>query len=135
MLKEIKDFLSKGNLIDIAVGLVMAVGFGTVVSAFVDGLFMPIIGQIFSVGDFNDAKIVLSPEVVDTAGVVTTPESALMYGTFIGAIINFLIISMAMFMLIKGMNSMKKKEVEAAPAPAGPTQEELLSQIRDLLKK
>ncbi|MBK9733953.1 MAG: large conductance mechanosensitive channel protein MscL [Saprospiraceae bacterium] len=133
MLKEFKDFAMKGNLIDIAIGLVMATAFGGITSAFVDGIFMPIFGQIFQLGDLSTAKFILSPAVVDAAGVITTPESAILYGTLIGTILNFLIVAFVMFMLIKAMNASKK--AEPAPAPAGPTQEELLTQIRDLLKK
>jgi large conductance mechanosensitive channel len=133
MLKEFKDFAFKGNLLDVALGLVMATAFGKITSAFVDGVFMPIFGQIFQLGDLSTAKMVLSPAVVDAAGVVTTPESAILYGSLIGTILNFLIVSFVMFFIIKGMNATKKPE--PAPAPAGPTQEELLTQIRDLLKK
>lgn len=132
MLQEFKNFAMRGGLIDIAVGLVMAVAFGGVVSSFVDGLFMPLVGKVFQIGDLSSAKIVLSSEVVDEIGTVVTPESAIMYGSFIGAIINFIIVAFVMFMIIKAVNSMKKKE-EAAPA--GPSQEDLLSEIRDLLKK
>jgi large conductance mechanosensitive channel len=133
MLKEFKDFAMKGNLIDMAVGLVMAVAFGAVTSAFVNGIFMPLVGQIFQVGDLSAAKIVLSPAVLGADGAVATPESAILYGTFVGAIINFIIIAFVMFMIIKGINATKKTEAPAPPA--GPTQEELLTQIRDLLKK
>ena len=128
-----KEFALKGNLIDVAVGLVMAVAFGAVVSAFVDGMFMPLVGKIFQIGDLSEAKIILSQAVVDADGNITTPESAIKYGTFISAIINFIIVALVMFSIIKGMNATKKEEAPAAPA--GPTQEELLAEIRDLLKK
>ncbi len=133
MLKEFKDFAFKGNLLDVAIGLVLATAFGKITTAFVDGVFMPIFGQIFQLGDLSKAKLVLSPEVQDAAGVVTTPESAILYGSLVGTVLNFLIITFVMFFIIKGMNAAKKPE--PAPAPAGPTQEELLTQIRDLLKK
>ncbi|MBK8547809.1 MAG: large conductance mechanosensitive channel protein MscL [Saprospiraceae bacterium] len=133
MLKEFKEFAFKGNLLDVAIGLVLATAFGKITSAFVDGVFMPIFGQIFQLGDLSTAKFVLSPAVTDTAGVVTTPESAILYGSLIGTVLNFLIITVVMFLIIKGMNAAKKPE--PAPVPAGPTQEELLTQIRDLLKK
>ncbi len=133
MLKEFKEFALKGNLIDMAVGLVMGAAFGTVTAAFIDGMFMPIIGQIFQVGDFAQAKMVLSPAVTDATGKVTTPESAILYGKFIGAVLNFLIVAFVMFMVVKAMNKMKKEEA-AAPAPP-PAQEVLLTEIRDLLKK
>lgn len=133
MFKEFKDFAMRGGLIDIAVGLVMAAAFGAIVSAFVDGVFMPIVGQIFNVGDLSAAKVVLSPAVVDAEGAVVTAESAIMYGKFVGAILNFIIVAFIMFLIVKGVNATKK--AEEAAAPAGPTQEELLAQIRDLLKK
>lgn len=133
MLKEFKDFALKGNLLDVAIGLVMATAFGKITSAFVDGIFMPIFGQIFQLGDLSTAKLVLSPAIVDAAGIITTPESAILYGSLIGTILNFIIVASVMFMIIKAMNAVKKPE--PAPAPAGPSQEELLTQIRDLLKK
>ncbi|MBK8347007.1 MAG: large conductance mechanosensitive channel protein MscL [Saprospiraceae bacterium] len=133
MLKEFKEFALKGSLIDVAVGLVMATAFGAITAAFVDGIFMPIVGQIFQIGDLSAAKIVLSPAELDAAGAVTKPESAIMYGKFIGAILNFIIVAFVMFLVIKALNATKKAEAPAPPA--GPTQEELLSQIRDLLKK
>jgi large conductance mechanosensitive channel len=132
MLQEFKKFAIKGNLIDIAVGLVMATAFGTVTSAFVDGLFLPLVGQVFKVGDMAQAKIVLSHAVIGTDGKVLTPESALLYGKVISSIINFIIIAFVMFMIIKIMNKLKHEE--PAP-PKGPSQEQLLTEIRDLLSK
>ena len=133
MLKEFKDFALKGNLIDIAIGLVMATAFGSITSAFVDGIIMPLVSQIFQVGDMSGLKIVLSPAELDAAGAVVKPEAAIKYGTLISSFINFFIIAMVMFWVVKAINSMKKPEPPAPPA--GPTQEELLAQIRDLLKK
>ena len=133
MLKEFKDFAMKGNLLDVAIGLVLATAFGKITGAFVDGIFMPIFGQIFQLGDLSTAKMVLSPAVIDASGAVTTPESAILYGSLIGTILNFIIVSGVMFLIIKAMKAVKSPE--APPAPAGPTQEELLIQIRDLLKK
>lgn len=136
MLKEFKGFAMKGNLIDLAIGFVMGVAFAAVSNTFISGIVMPIIGTIFQVGDLSDAKYVLSEALVDEAGVVTTPESAIMYGEFIGALINFIIIAFVMFMVVKGINSLKKKEAEV-PAPPAPisNEEKLLGEIRDLLKK
>ncbi len=133
MIQEFKDFAMKGNLVDMAVGVVMGAAFGTVTKAFIDGMFMPLIGLIFNVGDLSAAKIILSNAVMEGDKVVT-PESAIMYGNFIGAIINFIIVAFVMFLIIKGINKMKK--AAPAPAPAAPSaQEVLLSEIRDLLKK
>ncbi len=133
MLKEFKDFALKGNLIDIAIGLVMATAFGSITSAFVDGIIMPLVSQIFQVGDMSGLKIVLSPAELDAAGAVVKPEAAIQYGTLISSFINFFIIAMVMFWVVKAINTIKKPEPPAPPA--GPTQEELLAQIRDLLKK
>ncbi len=134
MMQEFKDFAMKGNLIDMAVGVVMGAAFGKVSGSFIDGMFMPIIGKIFQIGDLSQSKFVLSEEIKDAAGKVVTPESAIAYGGFIGAILNFIIVAFVMFMIIKAINKMKKAEPESAPA--GPSaQEVLLSEIRDLLKK
>ena len=134
MLKEFKEFAMKGSLIDTAIAFVMGAAFATVSSSFINGIFMPIVALIFQVGDMDGMKIVLKGAVTDAAGVVTTPETAIMYGTFLGAAINFIIVAFILFMVIKGMNATKKKEEAAAPA-APPAQEVLLTEIRDLLKK
>lgn len=134
MLSEFKEFAMKGNLIDMAVGLVMGASFGTVSGTFIDGIFMPIVGQIFKIGDLKKYKIVLSDEVRDAAGAVITPESAISIGAFIGAVLNFIIVAFVMFLIIKGINKMKKEKASEAPA-APPAQEVLLTEIRDLLKK
>lgn len=131
MFKEFKEFALRGNLIDIAVGLVMATAFGTIITAFVDGMFMPIVGQIFQMGDLKEAKYILEPAVVGADGTVVTPEAAIAYGSFISAFINFILIAFIMFIIIKAMNHSKKAE----PAPAPPTTEVLLTEIRDLLNK
>ena len=136
MLKEFKDFAMRGNLVDMAVAFVMGVAFAAVTNSFINGIVMPLVGMIFQVGDLAAAKIILSEAVVDAEGNVTTPESALMYGEFIGAVINFIIVAFVMFMVIKGINKMKKKKEEAPAAPPAPSKEEvLLGEIRDLLKK
>lgn len=134
MVSEFKAFALKGSLIDTAVAFVMGVAFGTVSTTFINGLFMPLVGLIFQVGDLSKAKFVLSPEVLDAAGKVITPESAILYGSFIGALINFLIIAFIMFMVVKGMNSLKKEEAPA-PAPGPSSTDLLLAEIRDALKK
>ncbi len=135
--KEFKDFAVKGNLIDIAVGLVMATAFGKVVSAFVDGMFMPVVGKLVSGVDFTKMKFVIQNgvgEVKDAAGAVITPameEVAIKYGSFITSIIDFTIVAFIMFLIIKAINKSKAAE----PAPPTPAQEVLLGEIRDLLKK
>ncbi|HLU51928.1 MAG TPA: large-conductance mechanosensitive channel protein MscL [Flavobacteriaceae bacterium] len=132
MLKEFKEFALKGNLVDIAVAFVMGAAFSKVVSTFTDGIVSPLIGLLFK-ADFNELKWVIQDATVNDAG-EAVGEIAVLYGSFITSIIDFIIVAFVMFMIIKGLNKLKKKE-EPAPAPAGPTQEELLAEIRDLLKK
>ncbi len=139
MMKEFKEFAMRGSLVDTAVAFVMGAAFGKVVSGFVDGLVMPLIGKLTSGVDFKDMKYVLTQKVAattDAAGVAVAeiPEVAIKYGAFITTIIDFTIVAFAVFMVIKAINKMKK--AEPAPAPAGPTNEEkLLMEIRDALKK
>lgn len=136
MLKEFKEFITGGNVIEFAVAVIMAGAIGGVVKGFVSNIIMPVVG-IFTGGvSLADKKIILSEAVVDAAGKVTLPENAMLYGAWIDSIINLIIVGFVMFMMIKSYNKMKKKEEEAAPAvPAGPSQEDLLAEIRDLLKK
>lgn len=133
MLKEFKNFIMTGNVIEFAVGVIMAGAVGAVVNGFVADIAMPLVGTLTGGVDFADLKYVLSPEVKDAAGVVTTPENAIRYGAWINTLVSLVVIGFVMFMIIKAYNKMKKPA--EAPAPAGPTQEELLTQIRDLLKK
>uniref|UniRef100_UPI00404B97CF large-conductance mechanosensitive channel protein MscL n=1 Tax=Gelidibacter sp. TaxID=2018083 RepID=UPI00404B97CF len=133
MLKEFKEFAMKGNLVDIAVAFVMGAAFNNVVTSFTGGIVSPLIGLIFK-SDFKDLKYVITEGTMNDAGEVVG-EVAIMYGTFLTNLIDFIIVAFVMFMIIKGINKMKKKEEPATEAPAGPTQEELLTQIRDLLKK
>ncbi|MGB1268877.1 MAG: large conductance mechanosensitive channel protein MscL [Flavobacteriaceae bacterium] len=133
MIKEFKDFAMKGNLVDIAVGFVMGAAFKEVVTAFTGGIVSPLIGLIFN-ADFKDLKYVVVEGVANAEGVVSG-EVAVLWGAFVTNVIDFVIVAFVMFMIVKSVNAMKKKEEEAPAAPAGPTQEELLSEIRDLLKK
>ncbi|WP_220628116.1 large conductance mechanosensitive channel protein MscL [Confluentibacter sediminis] len=133
MLKEFKEFAMKGNLVDIAVAFVMGAAFNKVVTTFTGGVVSPLAGLIFQ-SDFNDLKYVITPGTLDESGNLTG-EIAVLYGSFLTSLIDFIIVAFVMFMIIKGINKMKKKEEPAPAAPAGPTQEELLIQIRDLLKK
>jgi len=133
MLKEFKEFAMKGNLVDIAVGFVMGAAFKEVVTSFTGGIVSPLIGLIFN-ADFKDLKYVITEGVADATGKVTG-EVAVLYGDFITNVIDFIIVAFVMFMIVKGVNALKKEEEEAPAEPAGPTQEELLAQIRDLLKK
>lgn len=132
MLKEFKDFAMKGNLVDIAVAFVMGAAFNKVVSSFTSGIVSPLVGLLFK-ADFKDLKLVLKEGVKE--GDKVTGEVALMYGDFITNIIDFIIVAFVMFMIVKGVNATKKKEEPAPEAPKGPSQEELLAEIRDLLSK
>lgn len=134
MLKEFKDFAMKGNLVDIAVAFVMGAAFNKVVSSFTGGIVSPLIGLIFN-SDFKDQKWIITEGTLNDAG-ETVGQVAVLWGDFLTNLIDFVIVAFVMFMIIKGINKMKKKEEEAAPAPPpGPSQEDLLIQIRDLLKK
>jgi len=130
-LKEFKDFAMKGNLLDIAVGFVMGAAFSKLVSSFTDGIVSPLVGLLFK-SDFNDLKWVISEGTVNEAG-ETVGEISVLYGEFLTNTIDFLIVAFAMFLIVKAVNKLKR--AEPAPPPAGPTQEELLTEIRDLLKK
>ena len=133
MIKEFKDFAMKGNLVDIAVGFVMGAAFKEVVTAFTGGIVSPLIGMVFN-ADFKDLKLKLKDGVANAEGVIEN-EIFMEYGVFLTNVIDFIIVAFVMFMLVKGVNATKKKEEAAPAAPAGPSQEDLLGEIRDLLKK
>lgn len=133
VLKEFKDFAMKGNLIDIAVGFVMGAAFKQVVTSFTGGIVSPLIGLIFN-ADFKKLKWIVKEGTLNDAG-ETVGQVAVLYGDFLTNVIDFIIVAFVMFMIVKAVNSTKKKEEPAPEAPKGPTQEELLEQIRDLLAK
>ncbi|UII77725.1 large-conductance mechanosensitive channel protein MscL [Flagellimonas sp. HMM57] len=133
MLKEFKDFAMKGNLVDIAVGFVMGAAFNKVVASFTGGIVSPLIGLIFN-ADFKDLKYIITEGTMNDAG-EKVGEVAVLYGEFLTNVIDFIIVAFVMFMIVKGVNKMKKKEEPAPEAPKGPSQEELLAEIRDLLQK
>ncbi len=133
MLKEFKEFAMKGNLVDIAVGFVMGAAFKQVVTSFTGGIVSPLIGLLFN-ADFKDLKYIAKQGVADESGKITG-EVAILYGEFLTNIIDFIIVAFVMFMVVKGVNALKKKEEPAPEAPKGPSQEDLLTEIRDLLKK
>lgn len=122
-----------GNLIDIAVGFVMGSAFGKVSSSFTDGIVSPLVGQLLGDMDFNKMKYVLKPASKAPDG-TDIAEVAITYGTFVTSIIDFLIVAFVMFLIVKGVNKLKKAE-EAGPPPPPPADIVLLEQIRDLLKK
>ena len=130
LIQEFKAFAARGNVIDMAVGIIIGAAFGKIVSSFVGDIIMPPIGIILGGVDFSDLAVVLKAAEGDAPAVVIA------YGKFIQTIIDFLIIAFAIFMGVKAMNSMKKKAEEAPAAPAAPTKDqELLREIRDLLKQ
>ncbi|MDT0606386.1 large-conductance mechanosensitive channel protein MscL [Croceitalea rosinachiae] len=133
MLKEFKEFAMKGNLVDIAVGFVMGAAFKEVVTSFTGGIVSPLIGLLFD-SDFKALRMKLKDGALNDAGEMVG-EVYLEYGTFLTSVIDFIIVAFVMFLMIKGINNMKKKEEEAPAEPAGPTTEELLAEIRDALKK
>lgn len=138
MLKEFKEFAVKGNVIDLAVGVIIGGAFGKIVSSFVNDVVMPPIGLLLGGVDFKELKIFLKEEVLNDAGEVATAAVTLNYGMFIQNVIDFAIIAFVIFLAIKGINKMKRKEEEVPVAPAPPAEpsksEVLLKEIRDLLK-
>jgi len=130
LMQEFKAFAMRGNVIDMAVGIVIGAAFGKIVASFVSDVLMPPIGILIGGVDFSDLVITLKHAVGDTPAVVMS------YGVFIKAIVDFIIIAFAIFMVIKAMNAAKKKEEAAPTAPPEPPKEEvLLTEIRDLLKE
>jgi len=130
MLQEFKSFAMRGNVVDMAVGIVIGGAFGKIVSSFVADVIMPPIGILVGGVDFSKLAIIIQEAVGDTAAVTIN------YGKFIQTVIDFLIIVFAIFIVIKGMNSLKKKEEEAPAEPPKPSKEEiLLTEIRDALQQ
>ncbi len=129
MLSEFKDFAVKGNVVDMAVGIIVGAAFGKIVSSFVKDIIMPPIGVMMGGVDFSDLAVTIQ----EAAGEV--PAVAIKYGAFVQTIADFIIVALAIFMAVKVMNGLKRKEEEAPKAPAKPSNEEvLLTEIRDLLK-
>ena len=135
-MQEFKEFAMKGNVMDMAIGVVIGGAFGKIVSSLVADIIMPLIGAITGGLTFTDWKWVIRAAVMDGETVVK-PELAMTWGNFLQVIFDFIIIALSIFMVVKAINKMKRApepEPEAPAAPAGPTQEELLAEIRDLLK-
>lgn len=130
MLKEFKEFAVKGNVVDMAVGIIIGGAFGKIITSLVGDVIMPPIGVALGGVDFSNLSIIVQEAIEKKPAVVIS------YGKFLQTIIDFLIIAFAIFMGVKAMNSLKKKEAEATAAPAAPSNQELLlAEIRDLLKK
>ncbi len=129
MLKEFKEFALKGNVIDLAVGVIIGGAFGKIVSSLVNDILMPAIGVLLGGVSFSDLKYVITPASGDIA------EVAILYGSFIQAVVDFVIIAFSVFIFVKLLSKMKKKTPEPVPVPPEPTKQEvLLEEIRDLLK-
>lgn len=136
MLKEFKSFISKGNVLDLAVGVILATYFGAIIKSLVDNILMPPIGVALGGVDFSKLGMELQPAVLNAAGEVEKAAVVIGYGVFINTIITFIIVAFCIFLVVKGYNNMKKKEEAAPAAPPAPSKEEvLLGEIRDLLKK
>lgn len=133
MLKEFKNFIMTGNVIDFAVAVIMATALGLVINGFVSDIIMPIVGHFAGGYNFEDLKIVLDPAVAATDTTAAQAENAIMYGKWINTIINLIIVGFVMFLIVKAYNKTKKPAEEAAPA--GPSEVDLLTEIRDALKK
>lgn len=144
--KEFKEFISRGNVVDLAIGVIIGGAFGAIVNSLVKDVIMPPIGYAMSGIDFSSLKFVIQPatieRVVDSMGNltgqtrITHPEVAISYGAFLNTVINFLIVAAVIFIVIKGINSLKRKEAEKPAEPPAPTTDQkLLMEIRDLLAK
>ncbi|HBP38367.1 MAG TPA: large conductance mechanosensitive channel protein MscL [Clostridiales bacterium] len=132
MWKDFKKFITKGNVIDLAVAVVIGAAFGAVVNGFVNDIIMPVIGYLISGVNFADLKIVLAAAV--TEGEKVTPEVAIMYGHWLQVILQFLIIAFFVFLMVRSIAKMQKKKEEAPKPAAKPDDVVLLEEIRDLLK-
>ena len=129
MMSEFKKFAVKGNVMDMAVGIIIGAAFGKIVAAFVSGVMMPPLGMLLGGVDFSELAYVIQPATA------TAEAVSIKWGAFVQTSIDFIIVAFAVFLMVKAMNNMKKKEEDAPAAPAAPSNEEvLLQEIRDLLK-
>lgn len=130
LIKEFKEFAVKGNVADMAVGIIIGAAFGKIVTSLVNDVIMPPLGLVIGGMDFSDKVVVLR------AAAEKTPAVVLKYGAFINTLVDFAIVAFAIFLVIKGMNTLRKKQAAVPVPPPGPTaSEKLLTEIRDLLKK
>lgn len=135
MIKEFKEFAMRGSVVDLAVGIVIGGAFGKIVASFVNDILMPPLGMLLGGVSFADMHYTLQEATTNAAG-EEVPAITINYGMFIQTVVDFLIIAFAIFLVVKAMNSLKKKEEAAPAAPPAPTKDqELLTEIRDLLKK
>ena len=136
---EFKEFISRGNVMDMAIGVIVATAFGKITTSLVNDVFMPFIGWIFGSRDMSALNVLVRPEVLDEAGEVVQEAIVIGFGTFVGAIIDFILVAAVVFAIVKAANAarakLEKKKEEEPAAPPEPTKEELLlTEIRDLLK-
>ena len=129
MVSEFKEFIAKGNVVDLAVGVVIGAAFGKIVTALVDGIVMPLVGVVTGGVSVSDWKYVIHPAVLDAAGKVVRPEVAIAYGMLIQTVVDFLIIAFVIFLFLKAYNRVR------APVETKETEVELLREIRDLLRR
>ena len=136
IIKEFKEFAMRGNVVDLAVGIIIGGAFGKIITSLVTDVIMPPIGLLVGGVKFTDLKFTLKEAVINSAGKITHEAVTLNIGNFIQIIFDFLIVAFAVFMLIKALNHLQKKKEESPAVPPSPTKEELLlTEIRDLLKK
>ncbi len=140
--KEFRDFIARGNVLDMAIGVIIATAFGKITTSLVNDVFMPFISWIFGTRDMTALNIIVRPEVLDETGAVAQAAITIGFGSLVATIIDFLLIAMVVFAIVKAMNAakaaaQKKEEKEEAPAepPAPSAEEVLLTEIRDLLKE
>jgi large conductance mechanosensitive channel len=135
LIKEFKDFINKGNVVDLAVGIVIGTAFGKIVSSLVADIIMPPVGLILGGYNFQDIKIFLKEAIIDSSGKVTQAAVTMNMGSFLQNVIDFIIIAFCIFLFVKAINKMRKaKEAEPASPPVLTKEEILLTEIRDILK-
>lgn len=134
-LAEFKAFIMRGNVLDMAIGVIIATAFGKITTSLVNDVLMPLIGWLIGDIDLSQLNITLSPAVLDEAGEVVKEAVVIGIGTLLVTIIDFLLVALVVFLIVKAANRFRRKQEEAPPAPPEPTKEELLlTEIRDLLK-
>ena len=133
-ISDFRDFAMRGNVVDMAVGVIIGGAFGKIVTSLVNDIIMPGIGVLTGGANFSEFKFVIQKGIMNGEEVIT-PEVAITWGAFVQTIVDFIIIAFCIFLAIRVMQKLRRKKEEEVPAPAGPTQEELLTEIRDLLAK
>ncbi len=138
LMAEFKEFIMRGNVMDMAIGVILATAFGKITTSLVNDVFMPFLGWIFGTRDMTALNVIVRPAEVDASGEVVKEAITIGFGTFVGTIIDFVLVALVVFAIVKALNAArrKKEEAPAEPEPEKPDpQIELLTEIRDLLKK